>query len=144
MDEAGSPPPHPINASHSQMGVMGDNAHIEGGIHFHSHTSPGGKPLQRPPQVTYFTDRNQELAKRLALKPLNAADAVALLRRWAGDQAADSQAVEAICERLGYLPLAVRLAGRYLAETGQPAAEYRDWLQATPLEALDQGRRRLE
>ncbi|MCQ3973981.1 MAG: hypothetical protein DPW09_11090 [Anaerolineae bacterium] len=88
--------------------------------------------------------RKDAVAERQDLKPLTADDAVALLHKWGGDQAAEVQAAEEICKRMGHLPLAVRLAGRYLAETGQPAAEYLEWLQATLLEALDQGQRRLE
>jgi len=45
---------------------------------------------------------------------------------------------------VGRLPLAVRLAGRYLAQTGESAAEYLEWLRETPLDALDHGQRRHE
>ena len=42
------------------------------------------------------------------------------------------------------MPLAVRLVGRYLAETGEGASVYLAWLAATPLDALNQGARRQE
>src|SRR5690606_25689438 len=38
--------------------------------------------------------------------------------------------------------LAVRLAGKYLAETDTPAANYLAWLAQTPIEALSQGHHR--
>lgn len=78
------------------------------------------------------------------LKPLAADDAVALLCKWGSNQANQIEAAKEICKLVGYLPLAVRLIGRYLAETRQPAAEYMEWLQASPLEALNQGQRQKE
>jgi tetratricopeptide (TPR) repeat protein len=258
-----------VSLDHSQAGIIGDNAHVEGGIHFHNHTTPTGLPLQRPPRVEYFTDREQALADllddlrsgnvvtlcgpggigktalaaeavwtlapeneaperfpdgilfhsfynqpeaalalehiatsygrepkpnpataalqvlagkqallildgaenaddlravlnvrggcgvlitsrarrdalavRQDVEPLEAADAVELLRKWGGDRAADAEAARAICRQVGYLPLAVRLVDRYLAETGERAGEYLAWLRETPLDALDLGQRR--
>jgi tetratricopeptide (TPR) repeat protein len=254
-----------------QVGVAGDHAHIEGGIHFHTHTTPTGIPLQRPPRAPHFTDRQRELAQLLAdlqpgrvvtlcgpggigktalaaeaiwtlapenepperfpdgiifhtfygkpdpalalehialsygeeprptpveaalralsgkqallildgtenaydlravldirgncgalvtsrargdavaerqdLAPLDADDAINLLRKWGDDQVKDTRAAEQICQLVGRLPLAVRLAGRYLARTGETAAAYLEWLRKTPLEALDHGQRRLD
>ncbi len=40
--------------------------------------------------------------------------------------------------------MAIRLVGYYLQETGETAAEYLDWLEAQPFEALNQGNRRNE
>lgn len=50
----------------SQIGVIGDHAHIEGGIHFYAAT-PGkiAPPCQLPPRVPHFTGREAELAQLL-------------------------------------------------------------------------------
>jgi hypothetical protein len=88
--------------------------------------------------------RRDAPAERQDVEPLEAKDAVGLLRKWGGDRAADDRAAARICELTGYLPLAVRLAGRFLDETGETAAEYVEWLEETPLEALDHGDRRME
>jgi len=86
--------------------------------------------------------RRDALATRQDVEPLEATDAVELLRKWGGDRAADTHATRQICQLVGRLPLAVRLAGRYLAETGESAAGYLEWLRETPLDALDHGQRR--
>ena len=78
------------------------------------------------------------------IPPLPHQDAVRLLQAWAGERAADPDVAGRICRLVGDLPLAVRLAGRYLAQRGQQAAVYLEWLQDSPLQALDQGRRRQE
>jgi tetratricopeptide (TPR) repeat protein len=88
--------------------------------------------------------RRDALAERQDVDPLEAKDAVDLLRRWGGDLAADDHAAARICRLTGYLPLAVKLAGRFLGETGETAAEYVEWLEETPLEALNHGDRRTE
>ncbi len=84
------------------------------------------------------------LAERQDVRPLPPDDAVDLLCKWGGDCAADAQSARQICEWVGRLPLAVRLAGRYLAETGEHAADYLAWLREMPLDALDHGQRRQE
>lgn len=68
--------------------------------------------------------------------------AVDLLQAWAGAMAADEAAAAEICALAGYLPLAVTVAGQYMREQKEPAEEYLDWLQSTPLAALDHGDRR--
>jgi len=40
--------------------------HFGDQIHFHTHTTPAGIPLQRPPRAPHFTDRKRELARLLA------------------------------------------------------------------------------
>lgn len=55
----------------------------------------------------------------------------------AGEQGADDATAQAICQQVDGLPLALRLVGRYLNQTGETATEYRAWLEQTPLEALD-------
>ncbi|MBN1887558.1 MAG: tetratricopeptide repeat protein, partial [Thermoflexales bacterium] len=77
----------------------------------------------------------------LDITPLPNAEAVQLIRAWGKDCAADSAAAGRICDLVGRLPLAVRLAGRYMAQRRQTAADYLAWLQDTPLAALDQGTR---
>ena len=71
-------------------------------------------------------------------------DSAALLRAWGGGRAADEAAVTAICELVGNLPLAVRLAGAYLREKQEEAADYLRWLRESGLGALDFGERRRE
>jgi len=88
--------------------------------------------------------RKDAVAERQDVEPLEADDAVDLLRKWGGDRTADDRAAGQICKLTGYLPLAVRLAGRYLDETGETASEYLTWLEETPLEALSHGKRRQE
>jgi hypothetical protein len=81
---------------------------------------------------------------RLDLAPLPLAEAVALLKTWAGAQPLDEVVARRVCELVGRLPLALRLAGCYLAATGETAIDYLVWLRETPLPAFDLGRRQLE
>ncbi len=76
---------------------------------------------------------------RLDLKSLPPQEAVTLLQALGGKRATDIALATQICELVGYLPLAVRLAGRYLSNQEEEANEYLEWLQETPLSALDQG-----
>jgi len=82
--------------------------------------------------------------EREDINPLPTDEAVKLLRAWGGDRAENEKAARQICELVGGLPLAARLAGKYLYETDETASEYLEWLKKTPLEALDQGKRKLE
>jgi tetratricopeptide (TPR) repeat protein len=254
--------PSKIEASQSQIGVVGDHAKIEGGIHFHG--KPFHPPLQRPPCAVHFTNRETELAQLLAdiqpgrvvtlcgpggigktalaaeavwqlapgndpperfpdgiifhsfynqpqadlalekialsygeeprptprdavqralagrqvllildgteeadnlsavleargqcgvlvtsrrrqdtvaerqdLPPLAPEAALKLLQAWGKEQVQDQSSANQICELVGWLPLAVRLVGRYLAATDETVSEYLEWLEKTPLEALD-------
>jgi hypothetical protein len=83
-------------------------------------------------------------AYRLDLQPLPEPEAVSVVQAFGGEQAADVTATSRICERVGNLPLALRLVGRYLAEQEEEASEYLTWLEQTPLSALDQGPSRQE
>jgi hypothetical protein len=78
------------------------------------------------------------------LPTLPPADAVPLLKKWAGAFVDNDEAAQQICVIVDRLPLAVRLIGRYLRQYQQPASLYLQWLQATPLQALDQGQKRLQ
>ncbi|MBV7326792.1 tetratricopeptide repeat protein [Chloroflexi bacterium TSY] len=89
-------------------------------------------------------ERRDALSSRQDLHPLPDADAVTLLQEWAGAQANDPTTHQRIVELVGRLPLAVRLAGRYLAQSGMAARDYCRWLSETPLTALDQGQRQSE
>jgi tetratricopeptide (TPR) repeat protein/MinD-like ATPase involved in chromosome partitioning or flagellar assembly len=93
--------------------------------------------------VTSRNSRDAIGQRRLDLTTLPILDAVASLKAWAGVKTEDP-AVQRICELLGGLPLAVRLVGTYLAETGNSPAEYLTWLEESPLQALDIGLRRVE
>jgi tetratricopeptide (TPR) repeat protein len=88
--------------------------------------------------------RKDALAEWQDIESLDLDEAVKLLQAWGGEQAADEQAVRRICELTGGLPLAVRIAGHYLKMSGETASEYLEWLEETPLEALDQGNRKFE
>jgi len=80
----------------------------------------------------------------IEVERLPAADALALLRALAGAFAADETAAAEVCELVGNLPLALRVAGRYLFQRGEYAAEYAAWLREAGLAALDFGARRRE
>ena len=82
-------------------------------------------------------DIRDAVDERQDLCPLVMVDAVQLLTDWAGEALDDDQAARRICELVGQLPLAIRLVGRYLWETGDRASEYLQWLEETPFEALD-------
>ncbi len=82
-------------------------------------------------------------AERQDIESLDPDEAVKLFMAW-GKQAGNETTSRRICELVGGLPLAVRLAGRYIAETGETAEEYLEFLEETPLDALNQGDRKLE
>ncbi len=76
-------------------------------------------------------------AKRRDITPLERNEAIKLLHAWAGDQVDDDAVAASIVELIGELPLAVRLVGRYLDQTGETATEYLQWLSTSPMEALN-------
>lgn len=91
-----------------------------------------------PSAVLLTSRRRQDAPGRfLDLSPFTPADAKRLLNTWSPQQIDDNRAAENICELVGYLPLAVRLVGRYLYVTGETATGYLAWLKETPLQALD-------
>lgn len=76
------------------------------------------------------------------IRPLPADEAVVMLQKWAGHQADDEATARVVCDLVGRLPLAIRLAGRYLAHRSQPVTDYLEWLATTPLQALDHKQKR--
>jgi tetratricopeptide (TPR) repeat protein len=86
--------------------------------------------------------KHDAIAGYLDLPPLPTDEATQLLRAWSGQQI--DEAAQRICQLVGGLPLAMRIAGRYLAETGCSAAEYLEWLEQTPVKALSHGKHRQE
>lgn len=88
--------------------------------------------------------RGDAIGEPLDLMPLDPDEAIELLQAWGKERAADEEAAQRISELVGYLPLGVELAGKYLMSTRETAREYLDWLEETPLTALDHGERRLE
>jgi len=88
--------------------------------------------------------RGDAVAGRRDLPPLEPGEAMELLRAWGKGGAAGEAAARRICELVGRLPLALRLVGRYLDQTGEPAAEYLAWLKETPIQALSLGQHREE
>ncbi len=97
-------------------------------------------------------DRRIHAGRRADLPPLPPADAVALIRAWAGEadrsQAAADPAmadptVAEIAELVGHLPMALRLVGSYLDESAETPTDYLAWLGRSPLAALDRGQRRM-
>jgi tetratricopeptide (TPR) repeat protein len=76
--------------------------------------------------------------------PLDMTDSLALFNKWTAPYSVNTAVAIEICELLDGLPLAIRLAGRYLASHADDATAYIDWLRDTPLAALNQGLRRLE
>jgi hypothetical protein len=86
-------------------------------------------------------DKRDARGVRVDMEPLPMAKALSLLRQWC-PTGIDKDLGGRICELVGCLPLAVGLAGRYMNKTGEAASDYLDWLQNSPLDALDQGQRR--
>ena len=72
---------------------------------------------------------------RWDLQALPDEEAEEVLRAWGGD-AGDQEAIEQIAKLLGGWPVALRLAGRYLHSTGEPATDYLRWLQEEPFKEL--------
>lgn len=79
-----------------------------------------------------------------SVPPLPLTQSINLLQIWGGKRASDEEIAKEICNLVGSLPLAVRLVGRYLAQTQEEAAEYLAWLREKRLDALDLGQRQSE
>lgn len=88
--------------------------------------------------------RSQTRGAVFELSSLGVEHAQALLQEVGGQRAEDEEAAKRICELVGYLPLAILLAGRYLAHRGANAVEFVEMLEVDGLAALTMGQRRLE
>ena len=73
--------------------------------------------------------RKDAVVERQDIKRLDQDSAVDLLRAWAKDRVEAQDVAEETCKRVSGLPLAIRLVGRYLAETGETAEMYLEWLK---------------
>jgi hypothetical protein len=74
----------------------------------------------------------------LDLETMSIDEASRLLEYWVR-QTTDEGIIRKICELVGGLPLAVTLAGRYMAATQDSPANYLDWLEQELLLALHHG-----
>jgi len=77
------------------------------------------------------------------MQSLPADEAVKLFQAWSKNPV-ETKPVHRICELTGGLPLAIRLAGKYIFETGEPVCDYLEDLEKTPLDTLNLGNRKLE
>jgi tetratricopeptide (TPR) repeat protein len=75
----------------------------------------------------------------LDLERLSHVDAVAVVQAWQAQRRSDISVNERIVQLVGGLPLALRLAGNYLALHQDEADDYLAWLEEDLFEALDQG-----
>jgi len=66
-------------------------------------------------------------------------EAVAVVQAWQAQRQADEVVAARICQLVGGLPLALRLAGSYLALHPDEGEEYLAWLEEDLWGALDQG-----
>ena len=90
-------------------------------------------------------DRTDALDLTQNIPPLDTDSSVALLLHILGAAYnVDEMAAQRICKLLGGLPLAVNLAGSYLVATQGDLYAFADWLDETPLQALDLGGRRYQ
>ena len=77
---------------------------------------------------------------RYDLRPLNLDSAISLLNSWS-NRFIELEIARQICDFVGGLPLAVYLAGRYINHTEEDARNYLQWLELTPLTALEESQR---
>ena len=82
--------------------------------------------------------RSDAPGKLLKVKRLDELPAVEAFRLYSGTTA-DKATVQAICERLGGWPLALRIAGQYLRNTGESATDYLRFLAKVPFQRLGRG-----
>jgi hypothetical protein len=75
----------------------------------------------------------------LDLQRLPLEDAVTVVQAWQAQRQADTLVIERIVQLVGGLPLALRLAGSYLALHPEEGTEYLAWLEEDLRGALDKG-----
>jgi tetratricopeptide (TPR) repeat protein/transcriptional regulator with XRE-family HTH domain len=88
--------------------------------------------------------RRDVIDEWLNITPLPSDEAVTLLQAWGGARAADELTAQRICELVGRLPFAVRLAGSFMAEKEEDAADFLVELEKKPLKALSTEQRQRE
>ena len=86
-------------------------------------------------------ERDDRIAGSRDMTPLSIDEAAGLLAVWSGNLTG-SESMRRICDLVGQLPLAVKLAGHYLASTRENDRTYLEWLEKSPLAALKPGERR--
>jgi hypothetical protein len=79
-------------------------------------------------------------ASLLDLQRLPPDDAVAVVRAWQAQRQVDNRVIGCIVQLVGGLPLALRLAGSYLALHPDEGAEYLAWLEEDLWGALERGK----
>jgi len=84
--------------------------------------------------------------EQIDIGPLSVDEAMSLfeLEAWGWVRKSDKGIVQEICELVGGLPLAVRLAGRHLTTGKQKIRDFLEWLRETSLPTLDQSQRCVE
>ncbi|MEM7335591.1 MAG: tetratricopeptide repeat protein [Chloroflexota bacterium] len=88
-------------------------------------------------------DRRSSGGKRIEVGLLPVTESKDLLREWCQTEL-DEVVAEQICAAIGRLPLAIRLAGRYLGETGELPTDYLHALQQDPIYELHQGEHQID
>lgn len=87
------------------------------------------------------------VGSRIDISPLSHNNGMKLLIEWSQITNVNQETeiiIGKIVELTGRLPLAIRLAGRYLTQSGLNLQSYLQWLEESPLTALDQGQRQDE
>ncbi|WYD82241.1 MAG: tetratricopeptide repeat protein [Candidatus Electrothrix gigas] len=87
--------------------------------------------------------RSDAPGKLLKVKRLDELPAEEVFRLYSGTTA-DKATVQAVCQQLGGWPLALRIAGQYLRNTDESAADYLRWLEKEPLKELGDGKHQEE
>ncbi len=87
--------------------------------------------------------RSDAPAGLVEVKRLDELPAVEAFRLYSGTTA-NKDTVKAICEQLGGWPLALRIAGQYLRNTGESATDYLRWLEKEPFKELGEGKHQEE
>jgi energy-coupling factor transporter ATP-binding protein EcfA2 len=88
-------------------------------------------------------DTQDAIDELLEVKTLELKEALKLFNTLVKNPVQQSIAKE-ICQLIGCLPLAVRIAGNYLNQSKEEDKIYLEWLKESPLEALSHGKRQLQ
>jgi tetratricopeptide (TPR) repeat protein len=87
--------------------------------------------------ITSFRRKDTRKGKEYVINPFTVNDAVQLLQKWSGSERVDDKTATKICEFVGSMAYAIRLAGSQMVYRGLTAAEFLKNLEASPLETLD-------